>query len=213
MGRIGATKGSLLVFYDNMRNRLAMRALWVALFCGHDNAAILEGGISAWKAAGFEVTRDVPAAKPAKYTARTVREWMSVDKAFVRRHLRNNNVLFIDAGPEKMYTGEAPGKIINTGEEVARRGHLPGALNVPWKTNIDGAGGFLDEKTLMWSYGNKGLTRDVDVVFYCNEGVHAVYDWFVVTKILGLRNARVYEGSMGEWADDALLPMVSGIGF
>ncbi|MBI4773409.1 MAG: hypothetical protein HY788_04375 [Deltaproteobacteria bacterium] len=53
----------------------------------------------------------------------------------------------------------------------------------------------------------------MDVIFYCNEGVHAVYNWFVVTKILGLRNARVYEGSMGEWADDDLLPMVSGIGF
>jgi thiosulfate/3-mercaptopyruvate sulfurtransferase len=48
------------------------------------------------------------------------------------------------------------------------------------------------------------------VVFYCNEGVHAAFDWFVAAKILGFENAKIYDGSMSEWAEDASLPLVLG---
>ena len=112
-----------------------------------------------------------------------------------------------------MYTGETTGKMIHTGLDVARKGHLPGAVSIPWKSNINDNDKFLDENDLMKLHGNQGLGKYETVVFYSNEGVHAAYNWFIATKILGFRNAKIYEGSMGEWADEALLPMVSGLGF
>jgi thiosulfate/3-mercaptopyruvate sulfurtransferase len=119
----------------------------------------------------------------------------------------------VDSRPWKMYTGEITGKMIHTGLDVVRKGHLPGAVSIPWKNNINERDKFLEDSDLMKLYGNQGLSKYKVVIFYCNEGVHAAYNWFIATKILGFRNAKIYEGSMGEWADELLLPMVSGIGF
>lgn len=213
MSGIGATPDSLLVFYDNRQNRMAIRGLWVSSYYGHDRAVVLEGGINAWKDAGFETSTEVPVIRPTEYRARTVNEDMGVDRAFVFQNLRNPSVIFVDSRPREMYTGEAPGRIVHTGERVARMGHIPGAVNLPWKQNIDRESRFLSAKTLDDLYTGAGLTKDKLLVFYCNEGLHAIFNWFVATKMLGYEKATVYEGSMGEWADDPMLPMVSGIGF
>jgi thiosulfate/3-mercaptopyruvate sulfurtransferase len=213
MSRIGATHDTTLIFYDNLNNRLAIRALWVARFYGHENAAILEGGISAWKWAGFETTSNKPARTPSKYKVQMVHSDMNVQKRFVKENLRNKKILFVDSRRWKMYTGEIPGMMIHTGKQVARRGHLPSAIHLPWKSNIDKSSMFLDKSTLMGKYSKVGLRKDRPVVFYCNEGVHAAYNWFVATELLGFKNVQIYEGSMGEWADQPLFPMVSGIGF
>ena len=72
---------------------------------------------------------------------------------------------------------------------------------------------FLSTKVLGDLYTGAGLRKDKMLVFYCNEGLHAIFNWFVATKMLGYEKVKVYEGSMGEWADDPMLPMVSGVGF
>ncbi len=212
MGRIGADPESMLIFYDNRQNRMAIRGMWVAAYYGHNKTAVLEGGILAWKAAGNDTTAAVGDMHPTTYRARAVHSEMKVEKSFVKQNLRNSDVLFIDSRSRKMYTGQAPGRLVHTGKKVARRGHLPGSVNIPWKENIDQQSRFLDKNTLSGLYRSVSL-GDKLLVFYCNEGLHAVFNWFVATKILGLEKVKVYEGSMGEWADDPLLPMVSGIGF
>ena len=213
MSRIGATTETMLVFYDNRQNRMAIRALWVAAYYAHQKTAILEGGILAWVAAGNETTTEIPEVNPTIYRAKDVHPEMNVEKSYVEQNLRNPEILFVDSRPWKMYTGQAPGRLIHTGEKVARRGHLPGAVNLPWKDHIDASSRFLDHGSLKKIYDEKGVESNILVIFYCNEGLHAVFNWFAATKLLGFEKVKVYEGSMGEWADDPLLPMVSGIGF
>lgn len=213
MSRIGATQDKTLIFYDNMQNRFAIRALFVTEFYGHTNTAILEGGIQAWKAAGFKTSQEKTATTPSQYTVKRINSMMMVDKEFVKTNLHNKDITFVDGRPRGMYTGEKPGIMIHTRKEVARRGHLPGAINIPWKSHIDKDSKFLDKNTLKKMYTENGVVKDKTIVVYCNEGLHAVYNWFVLTKMLGFTNVRGYGGSMGEWADDPLLPMVSGIEF
>jgi len=213
MSRIGATPETMLIFYDNRQNRMAIRALWVAAYYGHQKSAILEGGILEWKAAGNETNTELPEVNPTVYRATKVHSEMNVEKSYVKENLRNSDILFVDSRSRKMYTGQAPGRLVHTGKKVARRGHLPGSVNIPWKENIDQKSRFLDKDTLSGIYLSAGHKEDKLVVFYCNEGLHAVFNWFVATRILGFEKVKVYEGSMGEWADDPLLPMVSGVGF
>jgi thiosulfate/3-mercaptopyruvate sulfurtransferase len=213
MSSIGAEPDKTIIFYDNKQNRLSIRAVWVAHYYGHERAVILEGGIAAWKSAGFELTNEVVRVEPTKYKVQETHSEMNVEKQFVKQNLQNQGLLSVDSRPRRMYTGEIPGKIIHTGQEVARRGHLPGAVNIPWKSNLNKQSLFLDKGMLLKMYTEKGVTNDKLTVFYCNEGLHAVFNWFVATKLLGFKKVKIYEGSMGEWADDPLLPMVSGVGF
>jgi thiosulfate/3-mercaptopyruvate sulfurtransferase len=211
MSRIGVTPGTRLVFYDDFNNRLAIRALWVAEYYGHSNAAILKGGVQAWEEGGYRLTENSPKFRSTRYTVRSVNSGLNVDKEFVRRNLSNPDVLFVDGRPAGMYTGLINGKAIHTGEMIARRGHLPGAVNQPWKALLDNHSEFLDEHTLEAMFRDRGIDRDREtVVFYCNEGVHAAFDWFVAAKILRYENAKIYDGSMSEWAEDERLPLVLG---
>ena len=59
MEEVGASENTTLVFYDNYENKLAVRALWAVRYYGHENAVVLDGGLSAWKSKGFPVT-DIP---------------------------------------------------------------------------------------------------------------------------------------------------------
>lgn len=211
MSRIGVTQDTQLVFYDDFDNRLAIRALWVAEFYGHSKTAILEGGLQAWRAEGYRITNNSSVFPGTSYTVTNVHEGLNVDKEYVARNLNNPNVLFVDGRPASMYSGLVAGKAIHTGETIARRGHLPGAVNEPWKAHMDTRSEFLDEATLQTMFRDRGIDRDKEaVVFYCNEGVHAAFDWFVASKLLGYENAKIYDGSMSEWAEDANLPLRMG---
>jgi len=212
MRRIGVTRDTQLVFYDDFNNRLAIRALWVAEFYGHAGTAILEGGIRAWKARGYRTTGNSPEFPGTRYTVKDVHEGLNVDKDYVLNNLVNPNVMFVDGRSAGMYIGFIAGREIHTGETIARSGHLPGAVNQPWKDHMDSQSKFLDKTALETMYTNRGINRDLDaVVFYCNEGVHAAFDWFVAAKILGYENAKIYDGSMSEWAEDANLPLKIGL--
>jgi len=213
MSRIGATRDSKLVFYDNRNNRMAIRGLWVADFYGHQNAAILEGGLEAWKTAGLPVNHEIPSPRPTVYRAQDTHPDMNVDHDFVHENLRNQEVLFVDSRPWEMFTGETPGVMIDKGKEVARIGHLPGAVSLPWKKSLDEHNAFLDIDQLKDLYSEMGVTPDKLTIFYCNEGLHAAFNWFVAVKLLGNDNIKIYEGSMGEWASDPKRPLVSGVGF
>ena len=59
MKELGVSRNTTLVFYDNSENKLAVRALWAVRYYGHDKALVMDGGLSAWKSAGFPVT-DIP---------------------------------------------------------------------------------------------------------------------------------------------------------
>jgi len=213
MSRIGATPDSRLVFYDNRENRMAIRGLWVAEFYGHRNAAILEGGADAWRRAGYPLTKKVPTPTATAYRAARSESQMNVEYAWVHANLRNEGVHFVDSRPFAMFTGETQGLMIDKDREVARLGHLPNATNLPWKKNLAAQASFLDVQALKDLYSQMGITPDKLTVFYCNEGLHAAFNWFVASKLLGNENVKIYEGSMGEWASDPKRPMVSGVGF
>lgn len=214
MSRIGASPETQLIFYDNGQNRFAIRALWVARYFGHANSAILEGGVAAWEKAGLPLVTERPKREPTDYLAQEPRDDMDVSHEFVAAHLRDENVRFVDSRPWNMFTGEKIGVMIDKGKPVARIGHLPGAESLPWKSNLDtDASMFLPIEALRTLYQSKGIDDESTTVFYCNEGLHAAFNWFVATEILGLDNIRIYEGSMGEWASEPTRPLVSGIGF
>jgi thiosulfate/3-mercaptopyruvate sulfurtransferase len=211
MGDLGAEPDTLLVFYDNWNNRLAVRALWTAAYYGHDRCAVLEGGIYSWMDAGYETSRETPVVETTSYRVATEHRDMVVDKNPLLKILCSGEAAVVDSRPARVYTGESPGTVVHTGDTVARRGHLPGAENVFWKSSLRDEDHFSDRKELRSLFREHGLDAESPVVFYCNEGLHASFNWFVATQILSFDQVRVYDGSAVEWAEDQMLPMVTGI--
>ncbi|RMF90459.1 MAG: sulfurtransferase [Methanobacteriota archaeon] len=210
LGRLGVDEDTTIVLYDNLDNRLSTRTYWTLKVYGHEDVRILDGGRRAWEAAGGEYTAEAPEITATDYRAKGVNSEIKTDMGFILDNLDNPDVVLIDGRPSEMYTGEKAGVVFNTKAEHKRRGHIPGALNIPWKENLNEDGTFKSPEELKSLYESHGVTPDKTVVTYCNEGLHASPPWFVLSELLGYPDVRLYDDSMAEWANRDDTPMNTG---
>jgi len=210
LGKIGVNRNTTVVLVDDLQNRLSMFMFWVLAYYGHDNARILNGGRSAWEAAGMPYTDEVTQVVETQYVVQETNQQYRVGLDFIRENLNNSDVVLVDARSPQQYSGEEPGRVFNTGQAHKRLGHIPGAINIPWKSNLRADNTFKSYEELLSLYNSKGITKDKFVVTYCNEGLHAAADWFVLHELLGYPNVAVYNESMAEWANREDVPIVLG---
>jgi len=213
-------------------SRLAVRGLFVMEYFNHRGTVhVLDGGLYAWQAAGFLIASGpdfpdpVPRAPsaPSNYSIAEARTDRRISLEYVDKNLTNPCNILVDVRPFRMWTGEIDGRFVQNGLPLARRGHMQGSINTEWPgflspgENADGEVFqdvyFRPTTELYQFFVDRGVILPdcpKELMLTCNEGIHAAFAWFVLTKLLVYRRAGVYEGSTGEWADNILLPMVSG---
>jgi thiosulfate/3-mercaptopyruvate sulfurtransferase len=193
--RLGIGNDTVVVAYDDYRNVLAGRVVWALRTYGHTRSHILDGGLRAWVGAGHELRegdeQPAPADPPYRTGERGAQMWGLAEM----RAALDQNVLILDARAHAEYAGV---------ESHARRhGHIPGAVNAPYRDLLAGDGPFLPAGALRQAFADAGVdvTRvDRPVVVYCNGGVSAT----AVANALVLAGgpaAAVYDGSWNEWGN------------
>jgi thiosulfate/3-mercaptopyruvate sulfurtransferase len=108
--------------------------------------------------------------------------------------------------------GEFTGELLHMAdypqEGALRGGHIPGALNIPWKRAVAEDGTFKSADELRAIYEEEqGLAPDQNVVAYCRIGERSSHTWFVLTYLLGYPNVRNYDGSWTEWGNLVGVPI------
>ncbi len=198
MRNAGVSDSSFVVAYDDAGGSIAARLWWLLRHFGHDEVAILDGGITEWAKAEI-VTKDVPRVATGDFHAKIPID-DTVDRDDVRS-LLERGALVLDARARERYRGDL--------EPVdARPGHIPGALNAPWAENLkDGV--FLSPTDLRAKYEALGATNGRDVVVYCGSGVTACHD-LLALELAGIGDAKLYEGSWSDWAKQPKLPAAKG---
>jgi thiosulfate/3-mercaptopyruvate sulfurtransferase len=157
--------------------------------------SLLDGGLDAWKKAGFPITKELPMARKGKFTP--VSLGYLVDKDYVLKNLNSNSTVIVDARMKKFYDGEPVGN--------PRDGHIAGAKNIPYPDLID-ANNFLKPVDQLQGYFAPAVdSRDKEVVTYCFIGQTASVV-YLAGRILGY-NMKLYDGSMQEWSRIKELPM------
>ena len=157
--------------------------------------SFLNGGMEAWKRAGYPVTD-----KPAVFKKGNIElkeESALVDKQYVFNALSNADKVVVDARMKRWYDGDPTGN--------PRDGHITGSLNIPYPDMIDSTYSFKPVPILVKNFGTVVPELKKEVVLYCFIGQTACVD-YVVGRSLGY-NMKVYEGSMQEWSRDAKMPM------
>lgn len=212
LSRLGVSKNTTVVLYDKLASRLATRMFWSLRFYGHQQVKILDGGELAWYNAGHKLVTEVPVFEKSNYRVGQVNSSLEADRKFIKARLGQPKVVLIDGRPTDQYTGQLPGKVYHTGKEHTRRGHLPQAVNIPWRENLTSDGRFKSVNELRKLYNAHEVAKDATIITYCNEGLHAAHPWFVLTELLGYRDVRLYDDSLSEWANTADEPLVLGNG-
>jgi thiosulfate/3-mercaptopyruvate sulfurtransferase len=199
MSAAGIGPGVRVVAYDDNAGGSAGRLWYLLRAHGHDDVAVLDGGIGKWIAEGRPLSTEAPRVAPARFGARLRPGFVVFKEEMVREHARR---LVLDARAAERYRGEA--------EPVdPRAGHMPGARNAPWTGNLtaDATPRLRPPAELRARYEALGAAREEPVV-YCGSGVTACHD-LLALHLAGLRGT-LYAGSWSEWSSDPELPAASG---
>ncbi|MEU6372760.1 rhodanese-like domain-containing protein [Streptomyces sp. NPDC046909] len=201
LARVGVGEGDTVVAYDNGGGIWAAR-LWWMLRAISVPAAVLDGGLAAWEAAGHPLVSGEEAdADPAVTPVTPVPRpgmWTSVDEvAAISRGERPGAL--VCALPTGGFDGTAPTR-------YSRRGHIPASRSLPGRDLLDPAGRVLPAAELAAKVGSVLDAGDSPVVLYCGGGISAAGAALALT-LLGRDDVSLYDGSLEEWSKDPKLPM------
>jgi thiosulfate/3-mercaptopyruvate sulfurtransferase len=197
-GSAGIGTASAVVAYDESGEGGAARLWWLLRHFGLEEAAVLDGGMRAWIAAGGPLDdlppRPWPSGDPFVPRPRR-RDVVSADE--IAKRLDDGSIALVDARAVRRFRGE-----VEPIDPVA--GHIPGARNVP-SSSVAPNGRFLDHASLRAAL-DPGAGRDL--VAYCGSGITASV-LLLAAEVAGLE-ARLYPGSWSDWVARALPVAVSG---
>jgi len=209
MDRLGIDNDTEVVLYGGNSNWFAAYAYWYFKFYGHQAVRLLDGGRKTWELEGRPLTTEVPPLTPTRgYRVDGQAEEIRALRGQVEQALGRPGAGLVDVRSPAEYSGEimAPPHLPQEGAQ--RRGHIPGAANIPWSKAVNPeTGAFLPTEQLRSLYEGQGLTPDLQVVAYCRIGERSAHTWFVLHELLGYPSVRNYDGSWTEWGSLVGVPI------
>ena len=196
MRRAGVRGDRPVVAYDDWQGRGAARAWWLLRHHGHRDVRVLDGGWSAWLAAGHPVEAGEVHPERGDFTLSAEKGMPVVDA---------DGVLHVDV----LVDARAPERFRGDTEPVDPvAGRIPDAVNVPTTANLDEHGRFRSPRELRETYARVGAGTGRAVAAYCGSGVTAAHD-VLAMEVAGIR-AALYPGSWSGWITDPDRPVERG---
>jgi thiosulfate/3-mercaptopyruvate sulfurtransferase len=209
----GVDDDSTVVLYGDNHNWFAAWAYWQLRYQGLDNVRLIDGGRAKVEADGLPLTTDAPAHSAGRITLPTeTREELRAYRQQVIDGIGSTGRGLVDVRSPEEFRGELAAPAHLPQEAAQRRGHVPGAVNVPWSSAVAEDGTFKPIEQLRELYAAKGVTGDDEVVAYCRIGERSSHTWFVLHELLGYRNVRNSDGSWTEYGSLVGVPIETGEG-
>ncbi len=180
------------------------RVAWTLRYAGLRNLSILEGGYNKWANESRQVTT-----KPTRRAKSNLKcNWndrvLASRKDVAASCAGKAAAAIIDTRPEGQFTGR------ESCPSVRKKGHIPGAINLPYSFVFTKEGMFKSKDYLQGvASKNVGENRDREIIVVCSNGQFASSWWFVLSEMLGYRDVRIYDGSMEDWCCDEAAPLTA----
>ena len=236
LAKLGIGNDTRVVAYDDEGGMNAARLWWMLRWLGHENVAVLDGGFSNWKQAGFPVDDKQAVRVPSTFTA-NVQPHLLTDVDEVQRIVGTLKAEQIMEAVEEARAdehGEVPVQDIEIPAAVNPKvfftpvlidsrahdrylgqnetmdqvgGHIPGAINFFWKDLFNEDGSYKSAEELEQHF--EGIDKEAEIVVYCGSGVSATPNILALEQA-GFKSVRLYAGSWSDWISYDDNPVATG---
>lgn len=202
MQSFGVNKDDTLVIMSKGRSNGDMlgatRLYWSLKYFGHDNMAILDGGMTQWLKDGGKVASKLTKTKRGDWAAIAERNEILATSEDVKKALNDKKVQLIDTRNVSQYLGTYKKSYVYS------KGHIPGAVNLPNEliTGPSGKAKFTPVDEIIKMSEVLNIDPEGSMITYCNSGHLATGSWFIYSEVLGNKNVKMYDGSMHQWTSE-----------
>ena len=194
MSNLGIGNDTMVIAYDDANGMFAARLWWTLNYYGHSQVAVLDGGWQKWLVQGHPTDNNVPQFETATFMPEPDNRFLAT-----RTDIENSKAQLLDV--------RSPAEFSGTSSRAQRKGHIPGAVNMPRKTLLSADGTLKSAEELRKMFADTGITEDSsDVVAYCNSGVSASFG-LLALRAAGIQSGRVYDSSWKEWGNNPDTPI------
>ncbi len=196
MGALGVNNDShVIILGGSGTNPFIADAFWLMKYFGHKKVSYLDGGVKKWMSEGRKTSGKPTPIKNTKYSASPDSSIFATADDLLQ-NINNSKAVIVDVRSADEYTGK------DTSVDNKRTGHVPGAVHMEfYSSNLKQDGTFKSLQDLETSYEAKGVTKDREVIIYCQSGVRAAHTHFVLKYLLSYPNVKNYVGSWREWGN------------
>ena len=193
VGALGISNATRIVFYDQKGLFSAPRAWWLMRLFGHEQCAVLDGGLPRWRAEDRaleqgETTPAVAATYRARFNARRLR-----GLGDVLANITTQRELVLDARSADRFHARVPEP-----RPGMRGGHVPGSRNLPFNELLTPQQTLLSPSELRERFELRGVDANSEVITSCGSGLTAAV-LSLGLHVAGLPMGALYDGSWSEW--------------
>jgi thiosulfate/3-mercaptopyruvate sulfurtransferase len=201
MSGLGLNDSDILVIYDGSgANLSAGRVWWTFRTFGHEQVAVLDGGMKKWRGEQRSIEQGAVILPPGNFTARLDTRAVR-DLAAIRANIENRSEQLVDVRSRGRFDGVEPEP-----RPGLRAGHVPGSINLPYTELVSSDGTLLPPEALRRRLGEAGVDLTRPIVATCGSGTSACA-LVLGLHSLGHTDTAVYDGAWSEWGARADTPV------
>ena len=194
---LGIDDNTMVVAYDNSANRWAARMVWYLRWLNHDGAALLDGGLDAWRAAGGPVQSGSNSPAKRGMPHLSARSSTMLDTSRLQSRLKAGGIQLVDVRTPDEMTDDANG--------ASKLGRIPNSISLPW-TGLNANGRLKPQADSRQALTSAEISPNKPVVLYARYGAEADFPW-VVLKWLGYPDVAVYDEGFVGWQTNSSHPI------
>ena len=210
LGERGISDQQTIVLYGGNNNWFATYAYWLFKLRGVENVKLLNGGRKKWELESRLLVQDEPNRSATTFNIGSEQPEIRIFRDDVIARAKESGKAWVDVRSPEEFRGELSAPAHLPQEAAQRKGHIPGAVNVPWSQAVAEDGTFKPIDELRELYGARGVDGSEEIVAYCRIGERSSHTWFVLHELLGFGEVRNYDGSWTEYGSLVGVPIETG---